>query len=258
MPRPLDFSFRAGVALAATLLVTPPRVSVFLAGDSTMAPKLAERRPETGWGELLSGRLDTSLVIVRNHAVNGRSTRSFIAEGRWRALTDSVHAGDYVFIQFGHNDESPDKGDRYSPPADFRRNLERMVDDVRARTATPVLLTPVVRRRFDPAGALLETHGEYPGIVRAVAAERGVTLIDAERETRGLVQRLGPDSSRALYLHLDRGANPNFPQGIADDTHFSAHGASEVVAIVVRAIRHAGLGLADHLVGPRTIRVEKR
>jgi lysophospholipase L1-like esterase len=254
MPRPPVSLLGVGALFAVALHVPAPRVTLFLAGDSTMAPKHAERRPETGWGEMLGRHLDTSRVVVRNHAVNGRSTRSFIAEGRWRALTDGVRAGDYVFVQFGHNDESPDKGDRYAPPAEFRRNLERMVGDVRARGATPVLLTPVVRRRFDAAGALIDTHGEYPDIVRAVAAAHRVALVDAERETRALLRRLGPDSSRALFLHLQPGEHPNYPTGASDDTHFSERGAREVAAIVSREIRSTGLGLAAFL---RGVKIEK-
>ena len=200
-------------------------VTVHLAGDSTMAEKRPDRRPETGWGEMLQRHFDPRAVVVRNHAMNGRSTRSFVAEGRWQALLSEVLPGDYVFVQFGHNDESPEKGDRYAPPADYRRNLERFVDDVRARRATPVLFTPVVRRRF-AGDSLRDTHGEYPDIVRAVAAARQVTLVDAERATRALVQRLGPDSSRALFLHLRPGEHANHPQGVADDTHFSTLGAA--------------------------------
>jgi lysophospholipase L1-like esterase len=248
---------RAIVLLLALALAAPPPIAIYLAGDSTMAPKRDDRRPETGWGEMLQRHFDSTRVVVRNHAVNGRSTRSFIAEGRWSVLVDSLRAGDHVLIQFGHNDESPDKGDRYSPPADFRRNLERFVADVRARGATPVLLTPVVRRRFDAGGALADTHGEYDDLVRETAAGTRVALLDAERETRALVSAYGPDSSRALFLHLSAGAHPNYPQGIADDTHFSARGAAEVAALMVRAIRRSGLPIAAHL-AEAGVRVEKR
>lgn len=225
-------------------------VVVHLAGDSTMAEKRADRRPETGWGELLQRHFDPRAVVVRNHAINGRSTRSFIAEGRWQALVDEVQPGDYVFVQFGHNDESPEKGDRYAPPAEYRRNLERFVNDMRARRATPVLFTPVVRRRF-VGDSLRDTHGEYPDVVRAVAAAREVTLVDAERETRALLQRLGSDSSRALFLHLRPGEHPNYPQGVEDDTHFSTLGASRVADIVAQVLRSSGLPLARHLMDAR-------
>ena len=133
-------TMRLHLALLATLLLaaapaTP--VTVHLAGDSTMAAKRPQKRPETGWGELLQPAFDSARVRVVNHAQNGRSTRTFIAEGRWQAIVDSLRAGDWVFIQFGHNDQSKAKADRYTPPDDFRANLERMVRDARAKGANP-------------------------------------------------------------------------------------------------------------------------
>src|SRR2546423_138630 len=124
----------------------PEPITLYLAGDSTMAEKVPTRRPETGWGEMLGQYFRTSEARVSNHAANGRSTRTFIEEGRWRGVVDSLKDGDYVFIQFGHNDEASDRPDRYTPPEDYRKNLTRMVEDVRAKRAVPVLLTPVRRR----------------------------------------------------------------------------------------------------------------
>src|SRR5688572_26400204 len=130
--------------LAVVILPAAARdpIRIYLAGDSTMAPKQANRRPETGWGEALQQYFDSSLVIVENRARNGRSTRTFIDEGLWRAIVDSLKPGDYVFIQFGHNDQSQDKPDRYTSPADYQRNLVQFIADVRSKRATPVLLTP--------------------------------------------------------------------------------------------------------------------
>ena len=146
------------------------QITVFIAGDSTAANKTADRRPETGWGEMLQQHFDPAKVKVDNRALNGRSTKSFIAEGKWTALIDSVKKGDFVFIQFGHNDQSKDKGERYTPPEDFKKNLIKFVDEVRAKGANPVLMTPVMRRRFDKDGKFYDTHGDYPGYTRAVAA----------------------------------------------------------------------------------------
>src|SRR6185436_4636071 len=146
-----------------------------------MAQKLPTKRPETGWGEALQQYFRDDKVKVENHAQNGRSTRTFISEGRWQAIVDKLRKGDYVLIQFGHNDESKDKVDRYTPPEDYRRNLINFIKDVRAKRATPILLTPVMRRRFDKDGKFYDTHGEYPDIVRQVAAEQKVDLIDMHR-----------------------------------------------------------------------------
>ena len=134
-----------------------------------------------------------------NQAQNGRSTRSFIEEKRWQAIVDKLKKGDYVFIQFGHNDESKDKVDRYTPPEDYRRNLIKFVDDVREKKAIPVLLTPVMRRRFDKDGNFVDSHGEYPDIVRAVAAEKKVALIDMHRD---LTDEQSQMANAALILLL--------------------------------------------------------
>lgn len=225
-------------------------VTVFVAGDSTAAQKLVTKRPETGWGERLQQHFDTDAVRVQNHARNGRSTRTFIAEGRWQAVVNELRPGDYVLIQFGHNDGSPDKLDRYTPPADYRRNLARFVAEVRARHASPVLMTPVVRRRFDGAGAFYDTHGDYPDLVRAVAAELRVPLIDVHRASERLLREHGVDRSRALFLHLAPGENANYPAGLQDDTHFSPAGAELIAALVVQGIREAVPALAAHLAPP--------
>src|SRR4051812_18529878 len=130
------------LTVAIGLPALPRPITIFMAGDSTMAEKLPEKRPETGWGEKVQQYFQATEVRVSNHAVNGRSTRTFISEGKWQAIVDSIQPGDYVIIQFGHNDESPEKVDRYTPPADYRANLLRMVADVRAKGGSPVLCTP--------------------------------------------------------------------------------------------------------------------
>jgi lysophospholipase L1-like esterase len=222
-------------------------VTVYLAGDSTMANKLPERRPETGWGEALQKFFKEREVRIENHAQNGRSTKSFIAEGRWQVIVDKLTKGDYVFIQFGHNDESKDKGDRYTPPDEFRKNLTKFINEVRAKQAIPVLLTPVMRRRFDKDGKFYDTHGEYPDLVRAVAAENKVALIDMHRESEKVIRRHGVEGSRKLFLQLAVGENPNYPKGIEDNTHFSPLGADAMARLAVAAIREQKLGLAKHL-----------
>ena len=221
-----------------------PAVAIHLAGDSTMADKLPEKRPETGWGEHLAARFRPGTVRVFNHAKNGRSTRTFIEEGRWQALLDGLHAGDWVLIQFGHNDQSVEKPDRYTPLPDYERNLARFVADVRARGATPVLLTPVSRRRFDEAGRVQDSHGEYPGRVRALAAREGVALIDLERRSQALLQEAGVDGSRRLFLQLAPGEHAHYPKGVADNTHYSPAGARRIAIEFANALRGSGLSLA--------------
>ena len=235
----------AATPLVAALAFRAPPVTVWLAGDSTMAQKQPDKRPETGWGEALQPCFDSSEVRIANRAMNGRSTRSFVAEGRWKAIIDSLQPGDYVFIQFGHNDEKVGTNN-YSSPDDYRRNLEQLVDEVRAKQGQPVLFTPVVRRKFDGA-QLVATHGAYPDAARAAAQERGVPLVDMERASAALVQQLGPDSSRALWLHLDAGANPNYPNGVKDDTHFNPLGARTMAGLAIDALRSLDMGLVSQL-----------
>ncbi|KQZ65264.1 hypothetical protein ASD53_18310 [Lysobacter sp. Root559] len=224
-----------------------PAAAIHLAGDSTMAEKLAEKRPETGWGEHLTARFRPGTVRVVNHAKNGRSTRSFIEEGRWQALLDGLHAGDWVLIQFGHNDQSVEKPDRYTPLADYERNLAGFVADVRARGATPILLTPVSRRRYDEEGRVQDSHGEYPGRVRALAAREHVALIDLERRSQALLQEAGVDGSRRLFLQLAPGEHPNYPNGVTDNTHFSPAGARRIAIEFASALRGSDLALAKLL-----------
>lgn len=219
---------------------------IYLAGDSTLAAKLDAKRPETGWGEALPQYFRDG-VRIDNRAQNGRSTRTFIAEGRWQAIVDALRPGDFVLIEFGHNDASKEKVDRYTPPADYRSNLVRFVDEARAHQATPILLTPVARRKFDASGRLVDTHGEYPDIVRAVGIEKHIELIDMQRLSAAALVRLGAESSRALFLQLKPGEHPNYPKGIEDNTHFSPRGAALMAELAVDAMRTQKLSLTAYL-----------
>jgi lysophospholipase L1-like esterase len=228
-----------------------PPITIHLAGDSTMAEKLPTKRPETGWGERLQSFFNSDKQIeIRNYAKTGRSTRTFISEGLWADLLAHVKPGDYVFIQFGHNDESKEKVDRYTPPEDFHNNLVRFVEDVRGKRAFPVLLTPLMRRRFDADGKLVDTHGEYPDIVRRVAAEYKTPLIDMHRASARILELYGPEPSRALFLQLKPQQNPNYPDGIEDNTHFSPDGAQVMAELAVNGIRENKLPLASSLKPP--------
>ena len=222
-------------------------VTIYMAGDSTVAEKLPEKRPETGWGEVLQKFFKEDKVRVENHAKNGRSTRTFVEEKRWQSIIGKLKAGDYVFIQFGHNDAAKDKPDRYTPPADYRSNLSRFIVEVREKKAFPVLLTPVMRRRFDGNGVFRDAHGEYPDIVRAVAAENKVPLIDMHRRSELVIKRYGVEESKKLFLQLKPNEHPNYPKGIEDNTHFSPLGAEVIAALAVEGIRELKLGLARHL-----------
>jgi len=231
-------------ALATTVF---SQTTIFLAGDSTMAQKVAEKRPETGWGEMLGAHFQDGKVRIENRAMNGRSTKTFISEGRWQKIVDDLKKGDFVFVQFGHNDSSKDKGERYTPPEDYKKNLIKFIDEVRAKGGTPVLLTPVMRRRFDKDGKFYDTHGEYPGLVRTVAHEYQTPLIDMHKTSEGVIVKYGAEGSKKLFLQLKPGENPNYPNGIDDNTHFSPLGAEEMAKLAVTAIRENKLKLAIYI-----------
>lgn len=222
-------------------------ITIFLAGDSTMAMKQPDKRPETGWGEMFGQYFKDGTVKIDNRAMNGRSTKTFISEGRWQSIINDLQKGDYVFIQFGHNDESREKGERYTPPEDYRRNLLRFVEEVRAKDGIPVLLTPVMRRRFDNDGMFVDTHGEYPDIVRSVAREQNVPLIDMHRQSEWVIKKYGPEGSRKLFLQLQPGENQNYPKGIEDNTHFNPLGADEMAKLAVAGIREDKIKLRKYL-----------
>ncbi len=213
-----------------------------------MAEKTADKRPETGWGEMLAQHFKQGAVKVENRAANGRSTKSFIHENRWQKIVDALKKGDYVFIEFGHNDQKSQDATRYAAAnTDYRNNLLKFINDVRAKQAFPVLLTPVMRRRFDDKNEFSDSHGEYPGVVRDVAKIEKVPLIDMHRESEIVIKKYGAENSKKLFLQLKPGENPNYPNGVKDNTHFSPIGAEEMAKLAVAGIRQAKIGLRKHL-----------
>ncbi|RNI21984.1 rhamnogalacturonan acetylesterase [Rufibacter latericius] len=224
-------------------------VTVYLIGDSTMSIKETKAYPETGWGMPFVYFFDKT-VKIENHAKNGRSTRTFIEEKLWPPVATSMKAGDYLFIQFGHNDEVSTKKS-YTTEADYTANLERFVSEARKKNVNPVLITPAARRKFDASGKIEETHAVYSNLVRSVAKKQKVALIDLDRKSQELLQKLGPESSKLLFLHLRAEEHPNYPQGKEDDTHFNELGAREMAQIVLAELKAQKLDLADRIVKPQ-------
>ena len=157
---------------------------------------------------------DTNKVRIENHAKNGRSTKVSIDEGRWDAMVSKLKKGDYVFIQFGHNDEKQQSVERYTDPhGAYKANLTRFVNETRAKGAYPVLMTPIVRRHFDESGHLIDTHGEYPAAVRKLAKELNVPFIDMEAKTRRMIERLGRRVQNGCLSGSKPANTPVFPKG---------------------------------------------
>lgn len=244
-------------------------ITIFTIGDSTMANKKLEGgNPERGWGQMLS-RYFTDDITIDNHAVNGRSSKSFINEGRWDAVLSKIQKGDYVFIQFGHNDEKDDPNRHTDPGTTFDANLKKFVEDTRAKGGIPVLFNSIVRRNFgkadrnavanaikqddirngiDPKApkdsieegeTLIDTHGAYLISPKNVAKELNVTFIDLNSLTHKLVEGMGPQKSKELYLWVEPKTVPALPNGREDNTHLNVHGASVIAEMAVKAVAEA-------------------
>lgn len=232
------------LCVSATAQAAP---RVFIAGDSTAAHYGPERYPQMGWGMVLSCHLSADIAVV-NRAMGGRSTKSFIAEGRYDALATDLAPGDVLLIQFGHNDATIAKPERYTPLPDFRVNLLRFVAMARSTGAVPVLLTPVAIRQFE-AGIMAESLAPYANATRAVAAETGVALIDLNLLSRIHFTRIGEEPSKANYLHYGKKAGyPRWPDGIADNVHFSEVGARAVAALVAARLHELPLPIAASVI----------
>lgn len=236
-------------AITLCSFLPPRKPKVWMIGDSTMCVYGPERAPLTGWGMPFATFFD-STVVIDNRARGGRSTRTFLSENRWQPIADSLQEGDYVLIQFGHNDEAKEEKykDRYTTPEDYRRNLVRFITETRAKHGNPVIITPVSRMRFDKEGKAQETHAEYSAIAIDVARQQQVPLIDLDRKSRELLQMLGPEASRLLFMQLEPGEHPFYPEGSKDNTHFNELGARKMAEIVLAELRSQNISLVKHVV----------
>ena len=235
-------------------------VTIFMIGDSTMANKpLDKENQERGWGQMLPLYFQGK-VKIDNHALNGRSSKSFVDEGHWAKVMEKIRPGDYVIIQFGHNDEKVNKGDRGTyPGSTFDEYLHNYVKDTRSKGGKPILMNSIVRRNF-PASAsikaedrddnppvgptketeggyiLVDTHGAYLESPRNVAAQDGVPFIDMNKITHKLVQELGPTLSKELFMWIPAGEYEFCPKGKSDNTHLNVHGALVVSRLAAQAL----------------------
>lgn len=215
-------------------------VTIFIAGDSTAQTYTEERDGLIkGWGQMLSLYL-TDDVKVDNRAIGGRSTKTFISEGRWDKLLADVSAGDYVFIQFGHNDAST-RPERHASYKDYERNLEKFIQDTKAKGATPVLLTSVVMRTFQKGNLVDDRLKGYPVITRQVAKKKQVPMIDVNQKTRDFITMLGDEPSKEYYRWVAPGVDHKKPDGLQDDTHMMDKGAKQVAFFVAEGIKETHL-----------------
>ena len=244
------------VLVVLSLSASKHKTTIFMIGDSTMANKSYDNeKPERGWGMVLQGFF-TDDIVVDNHAVNGRSTKSFIDEGRWQVVCDRIKPGDYVIIQFGHNDEKPQEDRHTDPGSTFDANLTRFINETRERGGIPILMNAVVRRNFEvkaeandddeklrdtqftgtkkkEGNVLIDTHGDYIVAPRNVAEATHTIFVDANRVTHDLEQGLGPEKSKQLHMWFRPGENPSIPKGREDNTHYNIYGAHVVAGLLV-------------------------
>jgi lysophospholipase L1-like esterase len=220
--------------------------SVYIAGDSTAsiyAPNLA---PRTGWGQILQGFFNEKQVTVKDQAVSGRSSKSFIDEGYLEAIAKTLKANDYLLIQFGHNDQKTEEARHTDPFTTYKACLTQYIKVAREKGAIPILLTRVNRYRFE-AGQVVSTHGDYPKAVTELGKELNVPVIDITEKSRKLFDTLGPEKTFKLFMNLEPGESPNYPTGNKDNTHFTLTGATEIAKLVVEGLRELNLPLAKQL-----------
>lgn len=234
---PFLFSFQAN----------PDKIHIYIAGDSTAQTYDTTKTLQRGWGQYLSSFFDEQKVMIINKAKAGRSTKSFQDEGRWDEIVSNLQKGDWVFIQFGHNDTS-NKPERYASPEEYKKNLIKFILDVRSKRANPLLLTSVVMRTFQNGVLVDDRLKSYPGITREVAKEYNVPLIDVNQKTRDLILKLGDEKSKALYMWLEPGVDPSKPDGCKDDTHSLEAGAMQIAKFVAEDIKDLKLkGLCKYV-----------
>jgi len=231
-------------------------ITIFTIGDSTMADKATDNeKQERGWAMMLQGFFPKG-VEVDNHALNGYSSKSFIDKGKWQAVLDKLKPGDYVIIQFGHNDEKSNPDRHTDPGTTFDDNLRRFVDETRAKGAIPILMNSIVRRKFHQdknavaaddnrvsqlrraaeGDTLIDTHGAYLISPRRVAEEKGVVFVDANRITHDLIQPMGPEDSKRLFMWIEPGKYKAYAQGRQDDTHLNVFGARTICRALIAAV----------------------
>ncbi|MCS3868302.1 lysophospholipase L1-like esterase [Chryseobacterium ginsenosidimutans] len=231
-----------------SIMTFAQKPTLFLIGDSTMANKEnPDKNPEHGWGQVLPQFFKTGIEI-QNHAMNGRSSKSFRTEGRWDKVEKQLKKGDFVIIQFGHNDQKVKDSTKFTNPyTQYRANLERYVNETRAKGATPILMTSIVRRDFTENGVLVDTHKEYPLVVRMVANDMKVAFVDLQLLTEQMEIAYGPEKSKKLHLHYKEGEDPYYPKGKDDDTHLSTLGAESVAKLALKDLKTLKTGLEKYI-----------
>ena len=209
-------------------------MTIHICGDSTAQSYTEDKAPMTGWGQVLGEYLPG--VEINNRAMAGRSTKSFLAEGRLDAIRPVMQPGDLLLIQFTHNDAN-EKPERHTEPyTTFVENLGVFIDAAKACGAVPVLLTPIPIRCWED-GQLKDLHGEYPVAMRQMAVRRGVALLDVLQESLRMLAAMGEEATEALYMNFDAGVHAAYPDGSKDNAHTQRAGAMLYAGIVAELLK---------------------
>jgi len=237
----------AGATLSVCTGIPARAVTVYVIGDSTASVYASDLFPRMGWGQPLGELFGKACAVVSDKALSGRSSKSFYDEGAWTPVRAALKSGDYVLIQFGHNDEKSDEPTLYTEPqTTYKQYLTKYVDEARAKQAIPVLLTSINRNSWSGA-TLKDTHGAYPPAMRELAAALKVDLIDMTALSKQYFERLGQTETTKLFLNLAAGQFPNYPNGNTDNTHFQESGARKIGQLAMSNAYGQGLTLASLL-----------
>ena len=238
----LEFNGEAPSVRSVSVVPVQDAPTLYLAGDSTVVDQ--DKEPYAAWGQMLPAFFGPGLAIA-NEAESGETIRSFVGERRLAKILSTIRPGDFLMIQFAHNDQKPGKG--FVPIADYKAALVNYIQQARAHGATPLIVTSMNRRNFDAENHIVQTLGEYPQAARDVAAQLGVELVDLNAMSQTLFEAMGPQATLHAFVHFPANTFPNQPEALADDTHFTSYGALELAKCVVEALRMAHSPLAKHL-----------
>ncbi|WP_235991719.1 rhamnogalacturonan acetylesterase [Metabacillus schmidteae] len=214
----------------------PDSIHVYLIGDSTVSTYKPNAAPKMGWGQKINEFFHDS-VVVHNLSVPGRSSKSFYEEGRFKIVNKQLEQGDYLLIQFGHNDAKKADARRYTDPfTTYKVYLKKYIAAAKEKGVVPILVTPVERRNFSANGAIIDSHGDYPLAMKQLAAEENVDLIDLTTKSKQLFNEIGPENTKKVFLWLEPGEYDHFPEGKKDNTHLQEEGAYQIAALVAKGL----------------------
>lgn len=228
----------------------PSTPRIFVVGDSTASNYEAKLLPRMGWPQPLQRFFAPACAGVENKALSGRSSKSFYDEGAFAPVRAALRAGDYLLIQFGHNDEKSDDPARYTAPfTTYQQYLTRYVNEARGKNAIPILLTSINRNKWS-GNKLSDSHGQYPEAVRQLATKLAVPLVDMTQLTKAYFERIGPKKTNELFMNLAPGESPNYPRGNEDNTHLQERGARIIAQMVLAEVRRQRLPLGNLVNAP--------